>query len=104
MKRTGTALAAVILLVIGIASPAAALVSKSGTQACHAPNSNSYTVALSNGDTTIKGPGGTSAFFVGSATWVTRSRSGAYGGGGWFVNTNRSLNDPGTYAGCSGAV
>ncbi|WP_448062314.1 hypothetical protein [Cellulomonas hominis] len=87
-----------------LASPAAALVSKSGSQACLAPNSNSYTRSYSNGDTTLKGPGGTTVMYVNGATWTVRSKSGAYGGGGWYVNTNRSLNDPETYAFCSGAV
>ncbi|NKY38686.1 hypothetical protein [Cellulomonas septica] len=104
MRRAGAAFAAVVLLTIAVASPAAAVVSKSGSKTCYAPNSNSYTVGLANGNVNIKGPGGTTAYYVGDSTWVTRTRAGAYGGGSWFVNSDRSLNDPGTYAGCTGAV
>lgn len=104
LKKSLAAAFAAVVLVLAVASPSAALVSKSGTKPCYAPNSNSYTRGYSTGDTTIKGPGGTSALYINGSTWTVRSRAGAYGGGSWYVNTNGSLNDPGTYAYCSGAV
>lgn len=104
MKRTIGAAAAALVLLVTIATPASALVGESGTKSCYAPNPNSYTRAYSTGDTTIKGPGGTSAMYVNGATWTVRARAGVYGGGSWYANTNGSLNDPGTYAYCSGAV
>lgn len=95
------AIAVALLVGFGV-SPASALVSKSGTKPCS--GISSYTRSYSNGDTTLRGPGGGTVMYVNGATWTVRNKAGIRGGGGWYVRTNRSLNDPGTYAYCSAAV
>lgn len=100
-RRISAGLAALMLLA-AMALPALAVVSKSGTKYCssgYTPYSRSY----STGFTRHFPPGSGYAAFNNGSTWTVRLALAPVGtsGGFWFVDTNGSLNDPGTYAGCS---
>lgn len=105
-RRFSAGLASLVLLAAlampALAMPALAVVSKSGNQYCSGdwtPYSRSY----STGFTEHYPPGNGYQGFNNGATWMTRMKLAPWGsaGGFWFVQTNGSLNDPGTYAGCS---
>lgn len=100
-RRLSAVFAATVLLA-ALALPALAVVSKSGTHYCsygYLPYSRSY----STGSTHHYPPGSGSATFENGGTWTVRKAHSNAGddGGWWQVSTNGSLNDPGTYAGCT---
>ena len=100
-RRASAGLASLTLLA-ALAVPALAVVTKSGNQSCSGdwtPYSRSY----STGFTEHFPPGSGYQGFNNGATWTVRMKLAPLGsaGGFWFVQTNGSLNDPGTYAGCS---
>lgn len=98
------AIGSAILLAAALVVPAAAVVSKSGTKYCSVgwtPYARSY----STGFTELFPPGSGYKAYNNGSTWTVRQWHSNYGDGGgfWFVQTNGSLNDPGTYAGCTNA-
>jgi len=94
-----------MILMAALAIPVLASVSKSGYHYCqvyYTPYSRSY----STGTTHHYPPGSGSHTFVNGSTWTVRKWYSNYGddGGWWQVSvTEGSLNDPGTYAGCTPA-
>jgi hypothetical protein len=91
-------LTAVALLVL-LASPVWA-VFKDGIKYCTIHQTQKVTSYSTGFTEHWPGPSGYHAWTNGSS-WIVRvGFADAAGGGGWSVNTNGSLNDPGTYATC----
>lgn len=105
LRRQIVALAGATLLLAALVSPALAVVSKDGTHYCQTywtPYARSY----STGNTWLYPPGsGTGHYFYNGSNWTVRKVHSPYGedGGYWLVQTDGSLSDPGTYAGCTPA-
>ncbi len=98
-----SAFAATVIVAAAILAPADAWasVTKSGTKYCNGMLPLGITRAYSTGFTEHYPPrSGYVAYSNGSQWRVTYADSTTTGGGFWFVSTNGSLNDPGTYAGC----
>lgn len=85
-------------LIVALSAPVSAGVTKSGTKYCALlPYSHSY----STGFTEHFPPGNGYGAFSNGTIWTVRERNSSSGNGGfWFVETNGSLNDPNTWAGC----
>lgn len=89
-------------LVLAIALPALAYVSKSGNQACSG-QLTPWTRGYSTGHTEHLPPGSGWAEFYNYSSWkVTRAHAPLHSNGGfWAVMTDGALDNPGTYAYCS---
>lgn len=100
MKRLISIAAAVLLFVAVAATPASATVSKSGTKGCTI-NQTGVSRSYSTGFTEHFPPGSGYGAYQNGQSWIVRERSATVAGGGfWFVRTDGSLSDPGTYAYC----
>ena len=100
-RMSAAALVTVVLLVAGAGS-ANASVTKTGTRYC-----GTYELArsygYSTGFTEHYPPGSGYKAFSNGSTWKSTDAFSSNGGGGfWFVETTGSLNDPKTYAVCTG--
>jgi len=89
----------VALLVLALAAPALALVSESGYKYCN--GYIPYSRAYSTGTTEHFPPGSGYGIYYNGSSWKVTTQWSSSGDGFWFVQTNGSLNDPGTYAVCS---
>lgn len=82
------------------AQVAFAAVSESGTKNC-TRNQTGVSHGYSTGTTEHYPPGAGYGIFYNGTKWKNTQRSATVGGGGfWFVETNGSLSDSGTYATC----
>lgn len=105
LRRRIVVLAGATVLLVTLASPAAADVHESGTHNCsfgYVPYARSY----STGNTWVTPPGSSLGYYYyNGITWTVRKKHSAEGtsGGFWHVQTDGSLSDPGTYPGCTNA-
>lgn len=102
MRTVKVSVAAAVPIVMTLLVPAMAhaSVSKSGTKNCTA-NQTGVSRAYSTGTTEHYPPDTGYGIFYNGGTWKATSKNATSGGGGfWFVQTNGSLNDSGTYAYC----
>ena len=99
-KPTTAGATAVMVLLLAV-SPVLASVTKSGTKNCTI-NQTPYSQSYSTGFTEHFPPGSGYGPFNNGANWLVRQQVSPPGehGGFWFVRTDGSLNDPGTFAGC----
>lgn len=102
MKRRLVPVAVAACLALLVAVPALAGVTDSGTKYCSGDDTP-WTRAYSTGYTEHYPPGNGYDDFYNGPTWRTTFHHASSGspGGFWVVETNGSLNDPGTYAYCS---
>lgn len=99
MFRRASVVAIAGVAAVFMCTPAWAVVAKSGNKSC---STYGITRSYSSGFTQVAPPGSGYREYQNGASLVVRTSQAPYAGGGnWTVNTNGSLNDPGTYSYCS---
>lgn len=101
-RRRAVAFVTICLLAL-LALPALA-VYEDGTHYCGGTQT-AWAQSLTNGNTKVWPPGDSqyTYYSLGTGSLVSKRTHSPYGNGGgyWKVSTDESLNDPGTYPGCS---
>ena len=92
------AVAVSTVLLVATTCPAYAVVTKSGTKSC--PDGHVGVHSYANGSISHKAYGLTTGTFYHSTWKVDESEGAGSGSGSWYVSTNGSLNDAGTYGVC----
>ncbi|GGL39232.1 hypothetical protein GCM10012283_22160 [Phycicoccus endophyticus] len=102
MTTIKVSMAAAVAVAMTLLVPAAAQASvgKSGTKNCTA-NQTGVSRAYSTGTTEHYPPDTGYGVFYNGSTWKVTAKNATSGGGGfWFVETNGSIGNSGTYAYC----